>query len=105
MGRQTGTARSNTVSNPAYLFHLIRDANLDATVAPARLRSSFIYLANAVNDLSGDWAVLALLLVCASLCLLPDALNIQHRVAHTFDSGDSHSVNIMLHRIALGEVQ
>jgi len=29
-------------------------------VAPTRLRSSFIYLANAVNDLNGDWARRAL---------------------------------------------
>ncbi len=69
-------------------------------MAPARLRSSFIYLANAVNDLSGDWTVLALvlapLILAASLCLLPDALNIQHRVAHTFESGDTHSVSVML---------
>ncbi|HLI81790.1 MAG TPA: hypothetical protein VKV03_17505 [Candidatus Binataceae bacterium] len=92
-----------------YLYRPIRDANLDRTVAPARLRSSFIYLANAVNDLSGDWAVLALvlapLIVGASLCLLPDALNIQHRVAHTFDSEGGHGVNVMLHRTALREVQ
>jgi hypothetical protein len=91
------------------LFRPIRDANLDLTVTPARLRSSFIYLANAVNDLSGDWAVLALvlapLILGASLCLLPDALNLQHRVAHSFDSGDSHSVNVMLHRVALREAQ
>ena len=76
---------------PAYLFRATRDANLDVTVAPTRLRSSFIYLANAVNDLSGDWTVLAIvlapLILAASLCLLPDALNIQHRVAHTFESG------------------
>ncbi len=93
----------------AHLFRPSRDANLDVTVAPARLRSSFIYLANAVNDLSGDWAVLALvlapLILGASLCLLPDALNIQHRVAHTFESGSSHSVSVMLHRVALHEAQ
>lgn len=87
----------------------IRDANLDVTVAPARLRSSFIYLANAVTDLSGDWAVLALvlapLILGASLCLLPDALNIQHRVAHSFDSGDTHAVNVMLHGVALHRTQ
>ncbi len=90
------------------MFRPIRDANLDVTVA-ARLRSSFIYLANAVNDLSGEWAVLALVLAplifAASLCLLPDALNLQHRVAHTFESGDSRSVNVMLHRVELHEAQ
>jgi len=78
-------------------------------VAPARLRSSFIYLANAVNDLSGEWAVLALvlapLIIAASLCLLPDALNLQHRVAHTFDSGGGQSVSVMLHRVALRSTQ
>ncbi len=67
------------------------DANLDGTVRQARLRSSFIYLANGVNDLGGNWAALALVLaplvLLASLCLLPDALNLQHRLAHTFESG------------------
>jgi hypothetical protein len=91
------------------LCHAIGDANLHVIVAPARLRSSFIYLANAVNDLSDDWAVLALvlapLILCASLCLLPDALNLQHRVAHTFESGDTHSVSMVLPRVALREAQ
>jgi hypothetical protein len=91
------------------LFRPNRDANLHVTVAPTRLRSSFIYLANAVTDLSGDWAVLALvlapLILGASLCLLPDALNIQHRVAHTFDSDGGHGVSVMLHRIELREAQ
>jgi hypothetical protein len=77
-------------------------------VATARLRSSFIYLANAVNDLSRDWAVLAMvlapLILLASLCLLPDALNLQHRVAHTFESSTGlHSVG--LHQISLHSVQ
>jgi len=91
-----------------HLFRLFRDANLVVIVAQARLRSSFIYLANAVNDLNGDWAVLALvlapLILGASLCLLPDALNLQHRVAHTFESG-SHSVSVMLHHVALHKTQ
>ena len=99
---------AGTESSNAHLYRLLRDANLDFTVAPARLRSSFIYLANAVNDLSGDWAVLALvlspLILGASLCLLPDALNLQHRVAHTFESG-SHSVSVMLHHVALHDAQ
>jgi hypothetical protein len=77
-------------------------------VATARLRSSFIYLANAVNDLSRDWAVLTMvlapLILLASLCLLPDALNLQHRVAHTFESSAGlHSVG--LHQISLHAVQ
>lgn len=50
-----------------------------------RLKSSFIYLANAVNDLRGNWSVLAVVLaplvLAAALCFLPDALNLQHRVA------------------------
>ena len=58
---------------------------------PVRLKSSFIYLANAVNDLRGNWSVLAVvlapLLLAASLCLLPDALNLQYRLATTFEPG------------------
>jgi hypothetical protein len=72
-------------------------------VGQARLRSSFIYLANAVNDLSGDWSVLALimapLILLASLCGLPDALNLQSHVAHAFH-GDVHSVSAVIHSIA-----
>jgi len=60
-------------------------------VNPVRLKSSFIYLANAVNDLRGNWSVLAVvlapLLLAASLCLLPDALNLQYRLATTFEPG------------------
>lgn len=56
-----------------------------------RLRSSFIYLANAVNDLRGNWAVLAVILaplvLAASLCLLPDAINLQNRLVFTFEPG------------------
>lgn len=56
-----------------------------------RLRSSFIYLANAVNDLRGNWlvlaAVLAPLVIAAALCLLPDALNFQHQIAQAFEPG------------------
>lgn len=55
----------------------------------ARLRSSFIYLANAVNDLRGNWLVLAMVLgplaLASALCLLPDAINLQYRLAHTFE--------------------
>ncbi|MGH7905308.1 MAG: hypothetical protein ACREP6_01635 [Candidatus Binataceae bacterium] len=57
----------------------------------ARLKSSFIYLANAVNDLRGNWTVLALVLVplvlAASLCLLPDAINLQYGLARRFAPG------------------
>jgi len=57
-------------------------------VAQNRLKSSFIYLANAVTDLRGNWAtiviVLAPLTLLAALLLLPDALNLQHEVAVRF---------------------
>jgi hypothetical protein len=60
-------------------------------VAQARIKSSFIYLANAVNDLTGNWQVIALVLapvaLLASLCLLPDALNLQHLVSEAFKQG------------------
>jgi hypothetical protein len=63
-------------------------------VNPVRLKSSFIYLANAVNDLRGNWSVLAVvlapLLLLASLCLLPDALNLQYRLATTFEPGSQN---------------
>ena len=56
-----------------------------------RLKSSYIYLANAVNDLRGNWSVLALVLaplaLAAALCWLPDALNLQYRLATTFEPG------------------
>lgn len=60
-------------------------------VTQTRLKSSFIYLANAVNDLRGNWTTLGLvvapIVVLASLCLLPDALNVQHQVAVRFAPG------------------
>lgn len=78
-------------------------------VQQARVRSSFIYLANAVNDLSGNWAVVGLvlapLILTASLCLLPDALNLQHRLAHAFENGGGHNVRYELHQAALARVQ
>lgn len=83
------------------MFRAKHDANLDRIVTPVRLRSSFIYLANAVNDLNENWQVfplvLAPLILLASLCLLPDALNLQHRFAQTFESGDTHAVNVAWH--------
>jgi hypothetical protein len=70
------------------------DANLLRAVNPVRLKSSFIYLANAVNDLRGNWTVLAVmlapLLLAAALCLLPDALNLQYRLAATFEPGSQN---------------
>ena len=63
-------------------------------MSPVRLKSSFIYLANAVNDLRGNWPVLAVvlapLLLAAALCLLPDALNLQYRLATTFEPGSQN---------------
>jgi hypothetical protein len=60
-------------------------------MAQARLRSSFIYLANAVNDLRGNWTIIALVLaplvLGSALCLLPDALNIQFSLVRTFEPG------------------
>ena len=60
-------------------------------MAQARLRSSFIYLANAVNDLRGYWVVVAVVLaplvLGSALCLLPDALNIQYSLVQTFEPG------------------
>jgi hypothetical protein len=56
-----------------------------------RLKGSFIYLANAVNDLGGNWGVLALVLaplvLTAALCLLPDAINLQYQLASHFGPG------------------
>jgi hypothetical protein len=65
-------------------------------VAQTRLKSSFIYLANAVNDLRGNWSVLALIIapltLAAALCLLPDALNLQHRVVQTFEAAGGQTI-------------
>jgi hypothetical protein len=56
-----------------------------------RLKSSFIYLANAVSDLRSNWqtfaVVLAPLALLGALCLLPDALNLQHQLAEKFTPG------------------
>jgi len=47
-----------------------------------------------VNDLRGNWSVLAVvlapLLLAAALCLLPDALNLQYRLAATFEPGSQN---------------
>ncbi len=65
-------------------------------VAQTRLKSSFIYLANAVNDLRGNWDVLAAIIapfvLLAALSLLPDALNLQHRVAQTFEAAGGQTI-------------
>jgi hypothetical protein len=70
-------------------------------VPETRLKSSFIYLANAVHDLTGNWQVMGLVLapivVLASLCLLPEALNLQHLVTEAFKlgAGKGQSVNFV----------
>jgi hypothetical protein len=79
------------------LFRLLADAILVILVtSQTRLKSSFIYLANAVNDLRGNWRtftlVLAPLVLLGALCLLPDALNLQHQLAETFTPG-THNVS------------
>jgi hypothetical protein len=60
-----------------------------------RLKSSFIYLANAVTDLRANWRTFALVLappvLLGALCLLPDALNLQHQLAEKFAPG-THNV-------------
>jgi hypothetical protein len=75
----------------AGLSCLKRDDKFDHTVAQVKIRSSFIYLANAVNDLRGNWTVLGLILaplvLAASLCLLPDAINIQNALVQKFEPG------------------
>lgn len=85
MGNRGGLVTAGVGCKPRYV------------VGPVRLKSSFIYLANAVNDLRGNWSVLAVvlapMLLAAALCLLPDALNLQFRVAQTFEPG-AQNINI-----------
>ncbi len=70
-------------------------------MAEVRIKSSFVYLANAVRDLTGNWKVIGLVLAppvfLASLCLLPDALNLQHLVTEAFKIGNQgQNVGFML---------
>jgi hypothetical protein len=66
------------------------DANLNRLM-PMRIKSSFIYLANAANDLRSNWKTLVLVLapaaILAALCLLPDALNLQQGLEQHFERG------------------
>jgi hypothetical protein len=61
-------------------------------VIETRIKSSFIYLANAVRDLTGNWKVIGLVLAApvllSSMCLLPDAINLQHLVSEAFNLGN-----------------
>jgi len=67
--------------------------------AQPRLKSSFIYLANAVFDLRDNWRtfamVLAPLVLLGAFCLLPDALNLQRELAEKFAPG-SRNIGWML---------
>jgi hypothetical protein len=85
----------------AGLFRRLSDANLLRTVPPTRLKSSFIYLANAVSDLRGNWmqltAVLAPMLLLGALCLVPEALNLQSWLASNFSTG--------VHTVSLRQIQ
>ncbi|HVN64212.1 MAG TPA: hypothetical protein VMT58_06215 [Candidatus Binataceae bacterium] len=60
-------------------------------MAHQRIKGSFIYLANAVTDMRGNWSVLAVaiapMVLAAALCLLPDALNVQSHLAGAFSPG------------------
>jgi hypothetical protein len=70
-----------------------------------RLRSSFIYLANAVRDLTGNWRTFALTLgplaFAAAMCLMPDALNLQHELMQFLSPG-VHNVGVSLTQAAKG---
>lgn len=76
------------------------DDNL-CRVAQMRLKSSFIYLANAVNDLRANWDVFAVVIVplalLAALCLLPDAIKLQHQVARTFEGAGGTNISFTQH--------
>jgi hypothetical protein len=72
-------------------------------MAPARLKSSFIYLANSVNDLRGNWTVLTIVLaplvLASALCLVPNAINIQNRLVSTFEPGTQSVVYHQTQRV------
>jgi hypothetical protein len=74
-------------------------------VAQTRLKSSFIYLANAVTDLRGNWATLVLvitpLVLVAALCLLPDVLNLQHDLAVRFQRFEPGTRNVAWHLVQI----
>ena len=66
-------------------------------MAKTRLKSSFIYLANAVNDLRGNWTILAIVIaplaLAVALSLLPDALRLQHRLVQTFEGAGGQTIS------------
>lgn len=67
---------------------------LTRAVNSVRLKSSFIYLANAVSDLRGNWSVLAVVLaplvLAAALCLLPETISLERQLAHNFSPGSQN---------------
>ena len=74
------------------------DDKFDRIVGQVRLKSSFIYLANGVNDLRGSWSIIGLILapmvLAASLCLLPDAIRLQKGLVHDLGSGERSVVYV-----------
>jgi hypothetical protein len=70
---------------------------LTRAVNSVRLKSSFIYLANAVNDLRGNWSVLSVVLaplvLAAALCLLPEAVNLQRSLAASITPPGSQNIS------------
>ncbi len=74
------------------------DDKFDRIVGQARLKSSFIYLANAVNDLRGSWSIIGLILaplvLATSLCLLPDAIRLQRDLVHNLSPGERSVVYV-----------
>jgi len=93
---RTGRIRRASLLRGSDLSPAKEDDNL-CRVAKTRLKSSFIYLANAVNDLRGNWDVLAIVIaplaLAVALSLLPDALRLQHRVVQTFENADGQTVS------------
>jgi hypothetical protein len=67
---------------------------LTRAVNSVRLKSSFVYLANAVNDLRGNWSVLAVVLsplvLAAALCLLPETISLERQLGANFTPGSQN---------------
>jgi hypothetical protein len=91
-------ALNTQCADSGHLFRLQEDDNL-WRVAKTRLKSSFIYLANAVNDIRGNWSVLAIVIaplaLAVAFCLLPDALRLQHRLVQTFQGAGGQTVGFV----------
>jgi MFS family permease len=67
---------------------------LTRAVNSVRLKSSFIYLANAVSDLRGNWSVMAVVLaplvLAAALCLLPETISLERQLAANSTPGSQN---------------